>query len=223
MIPRWARRLFHRASLTDQSYRFMFADGPPDEFVAIDCETTGLNVRDDDIITIAAVKVVGNRVLASQSFTALVRPDALMRREAMKIHGVLEADIEGQTIIHKVMPDLLHFIGGRPLVGYYLDFDVAMLNKHVLPFIGIELPNPLIEVSKLYYDRKYGNAPPGTTIDLSFKSILADLDLPVLGQHDALNDALMTAMMFVRLTDMKKRGIRITRPRLNPETQQSWS
>jgi hypothetical protein len=32
-----------------------------------------------------------------------------------------------------VLPSLLHFIGGRPLVGYYVDFDIAMLDKYVLP------------------------------------------------------------------------------------------
>jgi hypothetical protein len=44
-----------------------------------------------------------------------------------------------------------------------------MINKYLLPFAGIELPNPQIEVSRLYYERKYGDAPPGTQIDLSFR------------------------------------------------------
>ena len=107
----------------------------------------------------------------------------------------------------------LHFIGGRPLVGYYVDFDIAMLNKSILTLIGIELPNPRIEVSKLYYERKYGDAPPNTTIDLSFAAILEDLGIPRLAQHDAFNDALMSAMMYVALRDLKERGVRIARPR----------
>jgi len=37
--------------------------------------------------------------------------------------------------MHKVLPELLHFIGGRPIVGYYVDFDVTMLDKYVLPYI----------------------------------------------------------------------------------------
>jgi DNA polymerase-3 subunit epsilon len=116
-------------------------------------------------------------------------------------------------MIWKVLPELLHFIGGRPLVGYYVDFDIAMLDKYVLRFIGIELPNPRIEVSKLYYERKYSDASPDTAIDLSFATILKDLDIPPLAQHDAFNDALMTAMMYVTLRDMKQRGVRIARPR----------
>ena len=88
-----------------------------------------------------------------------------------------------------------------------------MLDKYILRFIEIELPNPRIEVSKLYYERKYGDAPPNTSIDLSFAAILKDLNIPPLAEHDAFNDALMTAMMYVALRDMKERGIRIPRLR----------
>jgi DNA polymerase III subunit epsilon len=88
------------------------------------------------------------------------------------------------------------------------------VDKYLLGLLGFELPNRLVEVSKLYYERKYGDAPPGTVVDLSFAAILRDLDLPVLDQHDAFNDAVMTGMMYLRLRDMKERGVRIPRQRL---------
>ena len=74
VIPRAIKRLFHQASIGDQSYRFMFKPGPTGEVVAIDCETTGLNVRTDDVITIAAIKIRGNRILTSERFEAVLRP-----------------------------------------------------------------------------------------------------------------------------------------------------
>ncbi|ACK51544.1 Exonuclease RNase T and DNA polymerase III [Methylocella silvestris BL2] len=213
MIPRALKRLFHQISIGDQSYRFMFKPGPKDEAVAFDCETTGLDPRRDDIITIAAVKIRGNRILTSERFEAVIRPEARMNAEAIKVHRLREADVEAGKRIEKIMPQFLHFIGGRPLIGYYLEFDVRMIDKYLLGLLGIELPNPLIEVSNLYYERKYGDAPPGATIDLSFAAILKDLDLPMLDQHDAFNDALMTAMIYIKLRDMKERGVRIPRPR----------
>ena len=91
-----------------------------------------------------------------------------------------------------------------------------MLNKYILPLVGIELPNKRIEVSKLYYERKYGDAPPNTEIDLSFAAIQRDLGIPALAQHDAFNDALMTAMMFVELRDLAERGVRIARQKTAP-------
>jgi DNA polymerase III subunit epsilon len=213
MIPRVIKRLFHQTSISDQSYRFMFKPGPADEVVAIDCETTGLNVRTDDIISIAAVKIRRNRILTSERFEAIVRPDAGMRAKEIKVHRLRQADVEQSPFIRKVLPSLLHFIGGRPLVGYYVDFDITMLDKYILPLFAIELPNRRIEVSKLYYERKYGDASANTVVDLSFVAILKDLGIPPLAQHDAFNDALMTAMMYIVLRDLKERGVRIARPR----------
>ena len=120
---------------------FMFDPGPAGEVVAIDCETTGLNVRSDDIITIAAIKIRGNRILASERLEMVVRPDAALQTEAIKVHRQREIDVADGAMIWKVLPRFLHFVGGRPLVGYYIDFDIAMLDKYVLPLIGIELPN----------------------------------------------------------------------------------
>ena len=216
MLPRAIKRLLHQATISDQSYRFMFKGGPADEVVAIDCETTGLKVRTDDVIAIAAIKIRGNRILASEHFEAVAHPDSDMRAEAIKVHRLRQSDVEQAPIIWKVIPRFLHFIGGRPLVGYYVDFDIAMLNKYILPLVGIELPNKRIEVSKLYYERKYGDAQPNTEIDLSFAAIQRDLGIPALAQHDAFNDALMTAMMFVELRDLAERGVRIARQKTAP-------
>lgn len=217
MFVRAIKRLLHQATISDQSYRFMFKGGPPDEVVAIDCETTGLKVRTDDIITIAAIKIRGNRILTSEHFEAVVRPDySDMRADAIKVHRLFRSDVEEAPIIWKTIPGFLRFIGGRPLIGYYVDFDIAMLNKYILPLVGIELPNKRIEVSRLYYERKYSDAPPNTSVDLSFASIQRDLGIPALAQHDAFNDALMTAMMFVALRDLRERGVRITRQRTAP-------
>jgi DNA polymerase-3 subunit epsilon len=107
----------------------------------------------------------------------------------------------------------LRFIGSRPLIGYYLEFDIAMLNKHVRSLAGIKLPNRRIETSELYYERKYGDAPPGTQIDLTFAAMMRDLKVPLTDQHDAYADALMTAIAFIQLRDLKARGVRIPRAR----------
>ncbi|HYA72831.1 MAG TPA: 3'-5' exonuclease [Roseiarcus sp.] len=213
MLPRWIKRPFQLAMLKEPAYRFLFEPGPPDEAVSIDCETTGLNPRKDDIVTIAAIKIRGARILTSESFEATLRPEARMRPDAIKIHRLREADVANGRAMRDVIPDFLRFIGGRPLVGYYLDFDVAMLNRHVRRFLGVELPNQRIETSALYYERKYGDAPPGTQVDLRFASLLNDLKLPVLDQHDAYSDALMTAMAYVALRDLKERDVRIERQR----------
>jgi DNA polymerase III subunit epsilon len=213
------RRRLDQWRLSDPAFRFLFDEPPPGEAVAIDCETTGLDTRRDDIVSVAAVLIHGSRILASQRYEAMVRPSAAMKAEAIKTHRLCEGDVAGGRRIEDVLPELLRFIGSRPLVGYYLEFDIAMINRPMRRLIGIELPNPRIEVSGLYYERKYGDAPPGAEVDLRFAAIVADLGLPALDQHDASSDALMAAMMYVCLVDLKQRGVRIPRQRLRPVAQ----
>ena len=121
----------------------------------------------------------------------------------------------------EVLPDLLHFIGSRPLVGYWIDFDVRMLDKYLLAMINTRLPNRRIDVSKLYYDRKFGTAPPGTRIDLRYATILADLGLPARAQHDAFEDALGAAESYLVLEDMRERDVRL--PRRQPQIRGDFS
>jgi DNA polymerase III subunit epsilon len=210
------KRRVHRYLLRDPAFRFLFDEPPPSEAVAIDCETTGLNTQLDDIVTVAAVPIRGSRILASERFEATIKPQAKMKAGAIKVHRLCEGDVAKGQSMEKVLPELLRFVGSRPLVGYYLEFDIAMIDKHLRRMLGIALPNARIEVSGLYYERKYGDAPPGAQIDLRLAAILADLGLPILDQHDALSDALMTAMMFVALRDLKDRNIRIPRQRARP-------
>lgn len=205
-MPRWLQRSFHWISLGDRSYSFLFEGGPPGEVIALDCETTGLNPRSDHIVAIAAVRIEGNRLLTSERFEALVRPDSPPTAGSIKIHQLRAADVEHGQPMYKIIPDLLHFIGGRPLVGYYIDFDVRMLNKYVFPYLEASLPNVRIDISELYFALKYAVARQETGFDLSFASILSDLKIPLVGQHDALSDVVMTGMAYLQLQDLKRRG-----------------
>jgi DNA polymerase III subunit epsilon len=131
MIPRPIKRLLHQARLNDPAYRFLFEPGPPEEVVSFDCETTGLDARRDDIITIAAVLVRGNRILTSERFEAVARPEARINIDAMKVHRLREMDVAAGEPIQAIIPRFLHFAGGRPLVGYYVQFDVRMVDKYL--------------------------------------------------------------------------------------------
>jgi DNA polymerase III subunit epsilon len=204
-------RLIKRGGLSNRNYRFLFEAEPGNELVSLDCETTGFDPWVDEIISVAAIRIVGRRIHASSAFRALVKPDAAIRPASIKVHQLREIDVSGARPMSEVLPELLHFIGSRPLVGYWIDFDVRMLNKYLLAMIDTRLPNRRIDVSKLYYDRKYGSAPPGTRIDLRYAAILADLKLRPRAQHDAFEDALGAAESYLILEDMRERGVRLPR------------
>ena len=198
--------LYH---LGDQRFRFMWDPAPKDEWVALDCETTGLNTKTDDIIAIGAVRICGNRVMTSERLELLVRPDKKrVSPESVRVHRLREQDVANGIQVDDAMMQLMRFIGSRPLVGYFLEFDVAMINRVLFPMLGMGLPQQKIEVSGLYYDHKYRqlplNARDNPYIDLRFDCLMRDLSLPLWPAHDALNDAVMAALAFLKLRHLQR-------------------
>ena len=145
---------FNKKRLTDPKYEYLFDKYEGDELVCFDCETTGLNPKKDDIISIGAVRIKGDKIDLRNKFERFVKPkSADMIEEAIKIHQIREVDLQYAGDIDDVIEEFIDFIGNRPLVGYYLEFDCAMINRYIKPKLGITLPNKRTEVSELYYDK----------------------------------------------------------------------
>ncbi|CAO3399100.1 DNA polymerase III [Azospirillum palustre] len=143
------------------------------EHVAVHCEATSFDPESAKPLTFAAIRIRGPRILTGSAL--LLHPGSDT--------GMAEAG------------DLLHaFIGGRPLVGYYLDFSIAMAER----LTGRPLPEERTEVSSLYYDRKIRSLSK-QAVDLRLDSLVHDLDLPV-RPDGAFGIALTAAMAWLRLT-----------------------
>ena len=206
LIHRLRRGWQHR-QLRDSEWGFLVDAPPAGEWVALDCETTGLNPRSDEIIAIGAVRIKGNRIMSSERLELLVQPQGNVSAESIRVHRLREMDVADGLPVEEAMRQLIHFIGSRPLVGYYLEFDVAMINRAMKPLLGIRLPQKQIEVSALYYDYKFRQLPPyqqqdNADIDLRFNTLMEDLALPTRDAHDALNDAVMAALAFIKLKEL---------------------
>ncbi|MCD4500874.1 3'-5' exonuclease [Chromobacterium vaccinii] len=195
------RRRWLRARLRDPAWSGLF-DEPADEMVSLDCETTSLNAAEAELLSIGAVKLRGNRILHSEALYLLVKPENIPSAGNIAVHGLRRRDLADALPSREAILMLLAFIGGRPLLGYYLEYDVAVLNKYVKPWLGIGLPQRQIELSARYYDYRFRQRP-DSHIDLSLDALHRELGVPALPRHDALNDALSAAMLYQAL---RKRG-----------------
>lgn len=197
------KQYFNKKNLKDKKYEFLFDETSNDEYVCFDCETTGLDPKKDDIVSIGAVIIKNNTIISSKKFVKFVKPKTKLQADAIKIHHIRECDLADAEDIDKVIEEFLEFIGNRTLVGYFLEFDMAMINKYLKPKLGITLPHKALEVSAIYYDYKIEKIPQGN-IDLRFNTIMEELNIPTLGKHDAYNDAIMTSMIFIKLKNQAK-------------------
>ena len=123
-----------------------------------------------------------------KTFNIFLKPSKNINEESIKIHHIRPVDLENALDAKEAIYQLLNFIGSKPIVGYYIKFDVAIISRYTKEYIGVKLPNQTIEVSSMYYKIRK------KTTDYEF--------IPMLGKHDALNDAIMTSMIFLKLKEL---------------------
>ncbi len=169
------------------------------ELIALDCETTSLDPLHAELVSIAATKIVGNRVLISQPFEIKLQPPKSLSEESVKVHQIRHQDLEQGVSEHQAITELLEFIGNRPIIGYHIRYDKKILDLACKRQLGFPLPNKIIEVADLYHDKLEQQLPNGY-IDLSMEAICRHLELPITNKHNALADAIAAALIYVRLT-----------------------
>lgn len=99
--------------------------------VALDLETTGLEVADGDrIIEIGCVEI-NDREIGSQ-FHRLVNPQRASSKKALEVHGITDESLRDEPLFNQVWPDLYNFIKGSELIIHNADFDVSFLDAELV-------------------------------------------------------------------------------------------
>ncbi|USH02292.1 3'-5' exonuclease [Grimontia kaedaensis] len=191
-------RLWLRYKWRHSEYAPLFSSPSDEELVSLDCETTSLDPHKAELVTIAATKIRGNKIVTSEPFTISLRAPNSLSAQSVKIHGIRHQDLSDGVSEKEAMLKLIEFIGNRPIVGYYIQYDKAILDRYSKKHLGFKLPNRTIEVSDIYR-RKLEHILPNAYYDLSMEAIGHHLDLPLSGRHDALDDAISAALIYVRL------------------------
>ncbi|MEH6625188.1 MAG: 3'-5' exonuclease [Motiliproteus sp.] len=198
IIPRKFRVMRERKQHRDGPYGHIFEPYKGDEVVSLDCETTSLDVKQGEILSIGAVRIKGSRVKTSDRLDIKLRPPQSLTGDSIKIHRIRAVDLSDGIELEDALEQVLAFVGNRPILGYYVNYDIKMLDKFLRPSLGFGLPNKAIELSHVYHDIvKWKSV--GGDVDLRFDTIASKLDLPILQRHTALGDAITVALMYVRL------------------------
>ncbi|EWS70010.1 DNA polymerase III subunit epsilon [Vibrio vulnificus] len=195
----WFRRQYWYYRLKGSPYQSLFCAPNNKEYVSLDCETTSLDPNRAELVTIAATKIIDNRIITSKPFEVRLRAPQSLDSGSVKIHKIRHQDLVDGLSEKEALLKLIDFIGNRPLVGYHIRYDKKILDLACLRHLGFPLANPLVEVSQIYHD-KLEKYLPNAYFDLSLDAICKHLDLPIQDKHDALQDAIAAALVFVRLT-----------------------
>ncbi|MCA3260911.1 MAG: 3'-5' exonuclease [Telmatospirillum sp.] len=170
-------------------------------YCVFDLETTGLDVENDAIVSVGAVRVLGSRVLASENFATLVDPGRPIPPASTAIHGIDDAAVAGAPDAATAIAQLKRFAHDAVLVAHNAAFDLAFVAR-AAEAGGFVFDNPpfdtLLVARWLFPD----------LADHSLEGLAGLLGIAIGQRHSALDDALATAAIFAKLVEIcRHRGL----------------
>ena len=183
-------------------------------YVVFDTELTGLRLKNDSIVSIGAVKMVGGRIEIGQVFYRTVRPRTTLSGGSVVIHGITPTEAAESPDIDILLPELISFCGDSILVGHFVSIDIGFINKEMRRLHGADIRNPAVDTGNIYkWLQRHGAescAFQGEAHeDISLRALASKYGICVNGVHNALTDAFITAQIFQRfLSELRSRGIK---------------
>jgi DNA polymerase III subunit epsilon len=167
-------------------------------FTVLDTETTGLNVKEDYILSFGAVKLKGNVIHVEKSIELYLHAP-LQKNDSVKIHEIMSVEKIG---LRDFAQEVLQFIGNDIIVGHHVGFDLLMLEKALKPFGLKKLKNAYIDTASLARRLEHGPfgshemEKPGT---YSLDTLCNHHNITLDDRHTAAGDAFLTAQLFMKL------------------------
>lgn len=162
-------------------------------FVCLDCETTGLDTKEDRIIEVAVVRFQGKTIL--DKFETLIDPQRAIPEASTQIHHITNEMCDGKPLIEEVLPQVLELVGTKPIIGHGIQFDLDILGYALQ---RAKMPQTLKKqaiIDTLRLARLYGEAP-NNTLD----TLRHHFNIEPLGAHRAMSDVLVNVDVFHHLT-----------------------
>ncbi len=162
--------------------------------VVFDLETTGLDIQNDEIIELGAVKIVKGDIV--ERFNTFVKPENPIPESASSVNHITDDMVADAPPIEYVIEKFYEFCDGAILCGHnVIGFDIKFLQRFG-EMCGYIFDNELIDTmnevrnSNLKISR------------LNLGTVTRALGIDLTGAHRAWNDAFATAKVLLKLNEL---------------------
>lgn len=196
----WKKYISHFDSKRD--YKIPISQA---EFVIIDIESTGLDFKKDKILSIGGVKIKNNQIEVCNTFEIYLSQNQFDPDSAL-VHGIIKNTNEVKVSENEGIEKFLEYIKNNIIVGHSITFDISIINETLRKLGGNKLLNKSIDTINLYKrlkgnDYKFDSS-------LSLDSLCDEYKIIKSDRHNAAGDALITALLFLKLiSGLKIRGV----------------
>lgn len=163
-----------------------------DVFICLDCESTGLDIKSDRIIEIAAVKFTFDQILESRE--TLINPECLIPEESRAIHNISQEMVASKPLIKQSLPEFLKMVDGHIIMGHGIGFDIGLIAAEA---DRAQIPTKILQsptIDTLRMARLYGESPVN-----SLDRLRQHFNIEAQGAHRAMSDVMVNIEVFKAL------------------------
>lgn len=163
-------------------------------FVVFDVETTGLDITNDRITEIGAVRIVDGKIV--DCFTTLVNPQVKISAKITELTGIDDEMVRSKPTFSEICGDFYKYIDGAVMVAHNASFDMSMMRAH------FDRENYVFQND--YYDTlKISRSTVKGLSNYKLNTVCDHFGIEFL-HHRAMSDAHATAKLFIELINLKK-------------------
>ncbi|WP_168195099.1 MULTISPECIES: exonuclease domain-containing protein [unclassified Corynebacterium] len=180
------------------------------KLLAVDIETTGLDAKRHQILSIAWVPIDGQRIELAGAGSVLIQPENMHDvGESALIHHITDEMLAGGIPEQEAMTMLLDALSGRAMVAHFSALEVSFINAACRRHFNADFDTRLVKVVDTFalerrHMERMGTYPRGE--DLRLARVRRRYGLPDYRSHNALSDALACAELYLALKEQSKAG-----------------
>ena len=118
-------------------------------FVILDLETSGLNMRRDQVLSIGAVVIENGAIDLSQQFECTLQRHGHQASASTLIHGIAPNEIANGEDPAEALLSFMEFVGDSPLLAFHAEFDQRMLARALKQSLGYRLQHAFFDVAEI--------------------------------------------------------------------------
>lgn len=171
------------------------------DIISLDMETSHIDIKKADILSFGSVHLKERKILIEDEVHYFFKSDHYELKNTV-IHEILPHHFIDD--FQDKLPAIMKHIGNKRILGHFVEFDVGLINHQLKKLNLPRIKNPTIDTLPLamkhdgIHDYSYANRE-----DYTLYALCKRFDIPVEKTHDALEDAYLTALLYLHLTREK--------------------
>ena len=166
--------------------------------ISVDLELTGMDARQDQIISIGWTQVDRGRLSFASNRHVMINVDQSVGHSAA-IHELLDSDLVQGVSLEAGIQLLFKAARGRVWLFHHASLDVAFLQKACVSWAGVAPPFLVLDTMHMELAMRKRQGLPVHTGDLRLDKLRSNYNLPRYTAHNALIDACATAELVLAI------------------------